>query len=82
MARNNIFALKKLLPVADEFGKFLNNPWDMELRHLHYYGGNGKIFSQTDWETLELVYRVRNDLSHLYTVDVDRLEKIFDLDNF
>ena len=78
----NLFALKKLLPVADEFGKFLNNPWDMELRHLHYYGGNGKIFSQTDWETLELVYRVRNDLSHLYTVDVDRLEKIFDLDNF
>lgn len=76
---HNLIALKKLLPVADEFGKFLENPWDMELRHLHYYGGNDKVFSQNDWDILELVYRIRNDLSHLDTIDVDRLEKIFDL---
>ena len=30
--------LKNLLPVADEFGKNLDDPWDMELRHLHFYG--------------------------------------------
>ena len=76
---HNLVALKKLLPVADEFGKFLENPWDMELRHLHYYGGNDKVFSQMDWDMLELVYRVRNDLSHLDIIDVERLEKIFKL---
>ena len=75
----NLFELKKILPVADEFGKFLDNPWDMELRHLHFYGGSAKIFSQTDWDILELVYRVRNDLSHLDSIDVDRLKKIFAL---
>lgn len=75
----NLAGLKKLLPVADEFGKFLENPWDMELRHLHYYGGNDKVFSQMDWDMLELVYRVRNDLSHLDIIDVERLEKIFKL---
>ena len=71
--------LKQLLPVADEFGKFLDNPWDMELRHLHFYGGSAKLFSQNDWEILELVYRVRNDLSHLDSIDVERLEKVLEL---
>lgn len=75
----NLAALKKILPVADEFGKFLESPWDMELRHLHFYGGSDKIFSLSDWELLELVYRVRNDLSHLDTIAVDRLQKIFTL---
>ncbi len=72
-------ALKKILPVTDEFGKTLENAWDMELRHLHFYGGNVKLFSQNDWDTLELVYRARNDLSHLESIDVDRLEKILTL---
>ena len=77
----NLSALKKILPVADEFGKFLENPWDMELRHLHFYGGTDRVFSTGDWEMLELVYRVRNDLSHLDTVDIERLQKIFVLAN-
>ena len=75
----NLSSLKRILPVADEFGKFLDNPWDMELRHLHFYGGSAKIFSATDWETLEFVYRVRNDLSHLDTIDFERLKKVFTL---
>ena len=78
----NLNGLKALLPVADEFGKVLDDPWDMELRHLHYYGGNVKLFSQTDWDVLELVYRARNDLSHLDMIDRDRLEKIFALTDF
>ncbi len=78
----NLIDLKKLLPVTDEFGKTLSSPWDMELRHLHYYGGNVKVFSQTDWDVLELVYRARNDLSHLESIETDRLEKIFSLTEF
>ena len=75
----NLSALKRILPVADEFGKFLENPWDMELRHLHFYGGGDKVFSPGDWEMLELVYRVRNDLSHLDIIDTERLQKVFSL---
>ena len=80
IARNQA-ALKKILPVADEFGKFLESPWDMELRHLHFYGGSNKLFTQTDWELLEMVYRIRNDLTHLFTVDTERLQKLFLLAN-
>lgn len=78
----NLNGLKDLLPVTDEFGKVLDDPWDMELRHLHYYGGNVKLFSQSDWDVLEIVYRARNDLSHLDLIDKDRLEKIFALSDF
>lgn len=79
LIKKNLMALQALLPVADEFGKFLEDPFDMELRHLHFYGGSVKLFSQSDWELLELVYRARNDLSHLDTIDVERLEKVFAL---
>ena len=82
LIERNLHLLKKILPVTDEFGKVLENPWDMELRHLHYYGGIDKVFSTNDWETLEFVYRVRNDLSHLCSIDSNRLAKIFILSNF
>ena len=78
----NVEGLKKLLPKTDEFGKELDDPWDMELRHLHHYGGNVKLFSQADWDVLEQVYRARNDLSHLYILDRDQLDKIFSLASF
>ena len=70
------------MPVTDEFGKDLSSAWDMELRHLHYYGGSDRVFSLNDWETLEFVYRIRNDLSHLCPIDSNRLAKIFVLSNF
>ena len=77
LIEHNLHLLKRILPVTDEFGKDLNNPWDMELRHLHYYGGAARLFSQNDWDILELVYRARNDLSHLESIEVERLDKIF-----
>ena len=78
----NLNGLKELLPKTDEFGKTLDDPWDMELRHLHYYGGSVKLFSQSDWDVLEMVYRARNDLSHLDMIDKERLDKIFSLTDF
>ena len=51
-----------------------------EASNTHYYGGLNKIFSQNDWDNLELAYRVRNDLSHLESIEVERLEKVFALD--
>lgn len=77
LIEKNFSHLKKILPKTDEFGKILDNAWDMELRHLHYYGGSEKLFSYDEWETLELAYFARNDLSHLQTLDLPRLEKIF-----
>ncbi|MBR2178891.1 MAG: hypothetical protein IJ862_00635 [Selenomonadaceae bacterium] len=79
LIKRNQAALNKILPVADEFGKFLEDPLDMELRHLHFYGGGDKVFSQSDWELLETVYRIRNDLSHLFTIDTERLKHLFTL---
>ncbi len=73
----NFSRLKHILPVKDEFGKVLNDPWDMELRHLHFYGGNHFLFNPADWELLELAYHARNDLSHLTTIDLQRLQKLF-----
>lgn len=70
-------ALKNLLPVKDEFGNEVEEPFDMELRHLRHYGGKALIFKQNDWDLLELVYQSRNELSHLKTIDLARVEKIF-----
>lgn len=82
LIKRNSVELKKLLPVTDEFGKELRDAFDMELRHLHYYGGNVKVFSQSDWDILEMVYRARNDLSHLDILDREQLDKIFALADF
>ena len=69
--------LKNILPVKDEFGKIITDAWDMELRHLHFYGGIEKIFNLGDWENLELAYRARNLISHLEIIDRATVEKIF-----
>ena len=79
LIEKNFSHLKKILPKTDELGKILDNAWDMELRHLHYYGGSEKLFSYDEWENLELAYFARNDLSHLQTLDLQRLEKIFNI---
>ncbi len=79
LIEKNFLHLKKILPKTDEFGKTLDNAWDMELRHLHYYGGGDKIFSYEEWEILELAYSARNEISHLKTLENSQLEKIFNL---
>ena len=77
LIEKNFARLRNILPVKDEFGKLINDPWDMELRHLHFYGGGAFIFQTGDWELLELAYHARNELSHLSTIDLPRLEKLF-----
>ena len=69
--------LRNIMHVTDEFGKTLDDPWDMELRHLHYYGGKKMLFQYGDWEKLERAYSARNDLSHLKTIELSQMEKIF-----
>lgn len=77
LIEKNFVRLRHILPVTDEFGKTLSDPWDMELRHLHFYGGNAMMFHPRDWDILELAYHARNELSHLLTVDLQRLERLF-----
>ena len=77
LIEKNFVRLRHILPVTDEFGKTLSDPWDMELRHLHFYGGSAMIFHINDWELLEMAYQARNELSHLVTIDLQRLEKLF-----
>ncbi len=80
LIEKNYARLKNILPVKDEFGKKIEEPLDMELRHLHYYGGKSQVFQTgNDWELLELAYTARNDLSHLKTIDLLRFERIFAL---
>lgn len=69
--------LRRILPKQDEFGTIIEEPLDMELRHLHYYGGKYRIFQLDDWELLEFAYGARNVLSHLKTLDLWELEKLF-----
>ena len=77
LIEKNFRALKNLLPVKDEFGKIISDPWDMELRHLHFYGGIARIFQLNEWENLELAYLSRNLISHLEIIEKDQIEKIF-----
>lgn len=79
LIEKNFRQLKNLLPVKDEFGKIITDPWDMELRHLHFYGGSAFIFQTNDWEILESVHLARNLISHLEIIDRAQMEKIFAL---
>lgn len=79
LIEKNFHRLKSILPVKDEFGKLISDPWDMELRHLHYYGGSELLFHISDWEVLEFAYRARNEISHLEVLECARIEKIFTL---
>ncbi len=77
LIEKNFLMIKRILPKTDEFGRTLEEPYDMELRHLHHYGGKFQIFQYSEWEILELAYEARNALSHLKTIDLLPLEKIF-----
>jgi len=79
LIEKNFRRLKAILPVKDEFGKIITDPWDMEFRHLHFYGGNAMLFQAGDWEILESAHRARNELSHLEILDTAKVEKIFAL---
>ena len=79
LIEKNYRYLKNILPVKDEFGKIITDPWDMELRHLHFYGGNAMIFHLSDWEKLELAHQSRNLISHLESIETAQIEKIFAL---
>ena len=65
------------VPVEDDFGNILNEPLDMELRHLRFYGASEKFFKPSDWELLMFVCDVRNRLAHLKSLPTDELDKIF-----
>lgn len=73
----NFKLLKSILPVTDEFGKNIRDPWDMELRHLHHYGGTTFFYPANDWENLDLAYHARNLISHLEIIDREQIDKIF-----
>lgn len=77
LIEKNFLQLQNILPKKDEFGKILDDPYDMELRHLHHYGGNKQLFQYEDWELLELAYSARNTLSHWQAIELSQLEKIF-----
>ncbi|WP_322907451.1 hypothetical protein [Paenibacillus campi] len=60
---NNLIAI---LPQIDEFSKKINEPKDMELRHMHYYFFKTQGFrNKEDQQTFDLLYRARNRLAHL-----------------
>ena len=77
LIEKNFRQLRNILPVKDEFGKIITDPWDMELRHLHFYGGNAMLFHINDWENLELAYHARNLISHLEILDREQTDIIF-----
>lgn len=77
LIERNFARLKNILPCPGGFGKELRDPWDMELSHLHFYGGREHLFTPNDWDTLELAYHARNALSHLTTIEIQRLERLF-----
>ena len=77
LIEKNYLQLENILPKKDEFGKSLNEPYDMELRHLHHYGGGAQLFQYNDWELLEIAYDARNALSHLKIIELPALEKLF-----
>lgn len=70
--------IQQILPQQDEYGKELNRPTDLELRHLqHYLRGQGLFFQEKDDEWFQCAYQARNDISHLNVLPTDQLDKLF-----
>ncbi|MCI3922171.1 hypothetical protein MO973_18240 [Paenibacillus sp. TRM 82003] len=72
--------LRNELPQTDEFGKVLQGPEDMEMRHMWYYYFKTHGFRNAEDEsTFRLVYNARNKLAHLDPLDSDVALAIFSL---
>lgn len=70
--------IQQILPQQDEYGKSLNRPIDLELRHLqHYLRGRGFFFQEKDDDWFQCAYQARNDISHLNVLPTDQLDKLF-----
>ncbi|AIQ47764.1 hypothetical protein R70723_19095 [Paenibacillus sp. FSL R7-0273] len=73
--------LLNVLPVTDEFGRKIELPEDLELRHIRYYylKINGGFKSNKDNNTFKLIYNSRNDLAHLNLLSGQVIKSIFAL---
>ena len=69
--------LRSLLPIRDEFGNVMDKPLDMEFRNLKYHVSQG--FSYDDQNLVETMYNVRNELSHLKILSLEKLEEVLKL---
>lgn len=70
--------IEQILPQKDEYGKELERPTDLELRHLqHYLRGRGLFFHEKDDNWFQCAYQARNDISHLQVLPTDQLDKLF-----
>lgn len=70
--------IEQILPQKDEYGKELERPTDLELRHLqHYLRGRGLFFHEKDDDWFQCAYQARNDISHLQVLPTDQLDKLF-----
>ena len=60
----------EVLPYTDDYGNAVEKPQDLELRHIVYLDGCGKIrLNQEERQHLRFLYTIRNDLSHGKNVD-------------
>lgn len=78
--RNEDF-LRTLLPIRDEFGNEMWAPLDMEFRNLRYHAARNAGFSEEDRALVEMMYTVRNELSHLKILPMEKLEAVLKLTN-
>jgi len=62
--------LDGVLPYTDDYGNTVEKPQDLELRHIVYLDGCGKIvLDQEERQHLRFLHTIRNDLSHGKNVD-------------
>lgn len=71
-------AIQKILPEKDDYGKELNVPIELELRHLHYHSKKQEIiFREEDYRWLDIAHTARNEISHLKLLSTEQLDKLF-----
>lgn len=87
--------LQQVLPKKDEFGNRLRKPEDMELRHMmHDYFNNKKLLeekgrgphglfrSADDVRVFGLIYKARNCIAHMKTLNHADLLELLKLDTY
>jgi|GEM_PF-6225333 len=86
--------LQQLLPKRDDYGNLLRKPEDMELRHLmHDYFNNKELLAQVggphgmfrsaeDLRVFGLIYKARNRIAHMKTLNHADVLELLELDAY
>ena len=72
--------ISKLIPFSDDFGNKIENPDEVELRHMVYFYNAGELeIREDDRRELFFFYNIRNDVAHRKLIEGNRTRECLEM---